>query len=257
MRKFFVGGNWKCNGTVESVKKLVGDLNDAIEKIPGQDVVDVVVAPQTLHIPYVTANIKPRYGVSAQNCYIKAGAFTGELSAPAAVDFGLKWTLLGHSERRHIFGETDKLLTEKTTAALENGLNIIFCIGELLAEREGNKTQDVIATQMAALRDGVKKVEDWDRIVIAYEPVWAIGTGKTASPDQAQEAHVWTRDWLRKNVSEDVANKIRIIYGGSVNPANANDLAAKPDVDGFLVGGASLVAEKFVPIILSVNSKKH
>jgi len=257
MRKFFVGGNWKCNGTVESVKKLVGDLNDAIEKIPGQDVVDVVVAPQTLHIPYVSANIKPRYGVSAQNCYIKAGAFTGELSAAAAVDFGLKWTLLGHSERRHVFGETDKLLTEKTTAALDNGLNIIFCIGELLAEREGNKTKEVIATQMAALAAGIKKPEDWDRIVIAYEPVWAIGTGKTASPEQAQEAHVWTRDWLREHVKGEVADKIRIIYGGSVNPTNANDLAAKPDVDGFLVGGASLDAAKFVPIILSVNSKKH
>jgi len=257
MRKFFVGGNWKCNGTVESVKKLVAGLNDAIDKIPGQDVVDVVVAPQTLHIPYVSANINPRYTVSAQNCYIKAGAFTGELSAAAAADFGLKWTLLGHSERRHVFGETDKLLTEKTTAALENGLNIIFCIGELLAEREGNQTKDVIATQMAALAEGIKKPEDWARIVIAYEPVWAIGTGKTASPEQAQEAHVWTREWLRAHVSPAVADSIRVIYGGSVNPGNANDLAAKPDVDGFLVGGASLDAAKFVPIILSANVKKH
>ena len=145
MRKFFVGGNWKCNGTVESVKKLVADLNASVEKIPAEAVVDVVVAPQTLHIPYVAANIAGRYGVSAQNCYIKAGAFTGELSAPAAADFGLKWTLLGHSERRHIFGETDKLLTEKTTAALENGLNIIFCIGELLADHP------VRATFIAAL----------------------------------------------------------------------------------------------------------
>jgi len=257
MRKFFVGGNWKCNGTVESVKKLVGDLNDSIEKIPGEDVVDVVVAPQTLHIPYVAANIKPRYTVSAQNCYIKAGAFTGELSAPAAADFGLKWTLLGHSERRHIFGESDKLLTDKTTAALENGLNIIFCIGELLAEREANKTKDVIATQMAALAAGIKKPEDWARIVIAYEPVWAIGTGKTATPDQAQEAHVWTRDWLREHVSAAVADSIRVIYGGSVTPATADELAAKPDVDGFLVGGASLSAEKFVPIINAAKAKKH
>ena len=257
MRKFFVGGNWKCNGTVESVKKLVADLNASVEKIPAESVVDVVVAPQTLHIPYVAANIAGRYGVSAQNCYIKAGAFTGELSAPAAADFGLKWTLLGHSERRHIFGETDKLLTEKTTAALENGLNIIFCIGELLAEREGNQTRDVIATQMAALAAGIKKPEDWARIVIAYEPVWAIGTGKTATPEQAQEAHVWTRDWLREHVSAAVADSIRVIYGGSVTPATANELAAKPDVDGFLVGGASLVADKFVPIILAANVKQH
>jgi len=257
MRKFFVGGNWKCNGTVESVKKLVSDLNDSIEKIPAESVVDVVVAPQTLHIPYVAANIKPRYIVSAQNCYIKAGAFTGELSAPAAADFGLKWTLLGHSERRHIFGETDKLLTDKTTAALDNGLNIIFCIGELLAEREANKTKDVIATQMAALAAGIKKPEDWARIVIAYEPVWAIGTGKTATPDQAQEAHVWTREWLKEHVSAAVAESIRVIYGGSVTPATADELAAKPDVDGFLVGGASLVAEKFVPIINAANVKKH
>jgi len=256
MRKFFVGGNWKCNGTVKSVKELVDGLNNSIEKIPGEDVVDVVVAPQTLHIPYVLANIKPRYGVSAQNCYIKAGAFTGELSAPAAVDFGLKWTLLGHSERRHIFHEDDKLLTEKTTAALENGLNIIFCIGELLDEREKNQTKDVIATQMAALAAGIKKPEDWARIVIAYEPVWAIGTGKTATPDQAQEAHVWTRDWLREHVNAAVADSIRVIYGGSVNPGNANELAAKPDVDGFLVGGASLSAEKFVPIIQAASVRK-
>jgi len=257
MRKFFVGGNWKCNGTVESVKKLVGDLNDSIDKIPAESTVDVVVAPQTIHIPYVMANIKPRFIVSSQNCYIKAGAFTGELSAPAAADFGLKWTLLGHSERRHIFGETDKLLAEKTTAALDNGLNIIFCIGELLAEREANKTKDVIATQMAALAEGIKKPEDWARIVIAYEPVWAIGTGKTATPDQAQEAHVWTRDWLREHVSAAVADSIRVIYGGSVTPATADELAAKPDVDGFLVGGASLVAEKFVPIINAAKVKQH
>jgi len=257
MRKFFVGGNWKCNGTVESVRKLVGDLNDSVEKIPGEEVVDVVVAPQTLHIPYVSANIKPRFAVSAQNCYIKAGAFTGELSAPAAVDFGLKWTLLGHSERRHIFGETNELLTSKTTAALENGLSIIFCIGELLSEREGNKTKEVIATQMAALAAGIKKPEDWARIVIAYEPVWAIGTGKTATPDQAQEAHVWTREWLREHVSPAVADSIRVIYGGSVTPQTADELAAKPDVDGFLVGGASLVAEKFVAIVNAAKAKKH
>lgn len=257
MRKFFVGGNWKCNGTVASVSKLVGDLNAAIPELPGEDVVDVVVAPQTLHLGYVKENIKGRFGVSAQNCYIKAGAFTGELSAAAAADFGLKWTILGHSERRHIFGETDKLLTEKTTAALENGLDIIFCIGELLEEREANKTCEVIATQMAALAAGVKKPEDWSRIVIAYEPVWAIGTGKTATPDQAQEAHVWTRDWLRKNVSGAVADAIRIIYGGSVTPATADTLAAKPDVDGFLVGGASLTAEKFVPIVKAALVKQH
>jgi len=257
MRKFFVGGNWKCNGTVESVRKLVADLNESVDKIPAEEVVDVVVAPQTLHIPYVMGNIKPRYHVSAQNCYIKAGAFTGELSAPAAVDFGLKWTLLGHSERRHIFGETDKLLTDKTVAALENGLNIIFCIGELLEEREKGQTQEVIATQMAALSAGIKNKEDWSRIVIAYEPVWAIGTGKTATPDQAQEAHVWTRDWLAKNVSADVAKSIRVIYGGSVTPATADELAAKPDVDGFLVGGASLVAEKFVTIVNAAKVKKN
>ena len=136
-------------------------------------------------------------------------------------------------------------------------LNIIFCIGELLAEREGNQTRDVIATQMAALAAGIKKPEDWARIVIAYEPVWAIGTGKTATPEQAQEAHVWTRDWLREHVSAAVADSIRVIYGGSVTPATANELAAKPDVDGFLVGGASLVAEKFVPIILAANVKQH
>jgi len=255
MRTFFVGGNWKCNGTVAGNKKLVADLNAAVATLPPADKVELVVAPQTLHIPYVMEAIDKRFQVSSQNVYIKAGAFTGELSAAAAQDFGLKWTLLGHSERRHVFGETDKLLTEKTTAALAAGLNIIFCIGELEQERVDNQTKEVIARQMAALKEGVKDEKDWERIVIAYEPVWAIGTGRTATPDQAQEAHVWTRDWLKENVSAAVAENTRIIYGGSVNPGNADVLAQKPDVDGFLVGGASLSAEKFVPIIMA--SLKH
>jgi len=153
--------------------------------------------------------------------------------------------ILGHSERRHIFGETDQLVAEKSIHAIHEGVGVIYCIGEKLEEREANKTKDVCFRQMKAGQD--LKI-DWTKTVIAYEPVWAIGTGKTASPEQAQEVHGWLRDWLKTNVSEPVSQSVRIIYGGSVTADNARELAAKPDIDGFLVGGASLKPD-FVKII--------
>ncbi|KAK6946377.1 Triosephosphate isomerase [Dillenia turbinata] len=215
---FFVGGNWKCNGTKESISKLVSDLNSA--KL--EDDVDVVVAPPFLYIDQVKSSLTEQIEVSAQNCWIgKGGAFTGEMSAEQLKDIGCKWVILGHSERRHIIGETDEFIGKKAAYAL---------------------SQDA--------------VPGWDDIVVAYEPVWAIGTGKVATTVQAQEVHVAVRDWLKKNVSSEVAAKTRIIYGGSVNGGNCAELAKQDDIDGFLVGGASLKGPEFATIVNSVTSKR-
>nr|XP_027112078.1 triosephosphate isomerase, chloroplastic [Coffea arabica] len=248
--KFFVGGNWKCNGTKESIGKLISDLNSAMLESD----VDVVVAPPFIYIDQVKSSLTDRIEVSAQNCWIgKGGAFTGEISGEQLKDIGCKWVILGHSERRHIIGEDDEFIGKKAAYALGQGLGVIACIGELLQQREEGKTFDVCYKQLKALADAVPS---WDDVVIAYEPVWAIGTGKVATPQQAQEVHVAVRDWLSKNVSAEVASKTRIIYGGSVNGSNCADLAKQEDIDGFLVGGASLKGPEFATIVNSVTSKK-
>ncbi|GAB4853210.1 Triosephosphate isomerase, cytosolic, variant 2 [Ancistrocladus abbreviatus] len=232
--KFFVGGNWKCNGTKESITKLVSDLNGA--KLESD--VDVVVAPPFIYIDQVKSSLTNRIEVSAQNCWIgKGGAFTGEISAEQLKDIGCHWVILGHSERRHIIGEDDQFIGKKAAYALGQGLGVIACIGELLSEREAGNTAEVCFRQMKAFADALPI---WENVVIAYEPVWAIGTGKVATPEQAQEVHIAVRDWLKKNVSAEVASKMRIIYGGSVNGGNCAELAKQEDIDGFLVGGASL-----------------
>lgn len=167
-------------------------------------------------------------------------------------DLGISWTILGHSERRHIFGESDKVVGEKVKMALDHKLKVMACIGEKLDEREGGKTEAVNSRQLSAIRE---LCEDWSNVVIAYEPVWAIGTGKTATPEQAQETHEQIREWLKKNVSADAASKTRIMYGGSVTDKNAAELIGKKDVDGFLVGGASL-KEAFADIVKACNDAK-
>ncbi|KAM3220421.1 triosephosphate isomerase, chloroplastic [Capsicum chacoense] len=248
--KFFVGGNWKCNGTKDSISKLVSDLNSA----QLESDVDVVVAPPFLYIDQVKNSLTDRIEVSAQNCWTgKGGAFTGEISVEQVKDLGCKWVILGHSERRHIIGENDEFIGKKAAYALSQGVGVIACIGELLQEREAGKTFDVCFQQLKAFADAIPS---WDNVVVAYEPVWAIGTGKVATPEQAQEVHVAVRDWLTKNVSAEVASKTRIIYGGSVNGSNSSDLAKKEDIDGFLVGGASLKGPEFATIVNSVTSKK-
>ncbi|PIN14291.1 Triosephosphate isomerase [Handroanthus impetiginosus] len=248
--QFFVGGNWKCNGTKDSTSKLVSDLNSATLESD----VDVVVAPPFVYIDQVKNSLSDRIGISAQNCWTgKGGAFTGEISVEQLKDLGCKWAILGHSERRHILGEDDQFIGKKAAYALSEGLGVIACIGELLEEREAGKTFDVCFRQMKAF---AVAVPSWDNIVIAYEPVWAIGTGKVATPEQAQEVHVAVRDWLSKNVSAEVASKTRIIYGGSVNGSNCTELAKEEDIDGFLVGGASLKGPEFATIVNSVTAKK-
>uniref|UniRef100_A0A5B6ZYZ4 Triosephosphate isomerase n=1 Tax=Davidia involucrata TaxID=16924 RepID=A0A5B6ZYZ4_DAVIN len=248
--KFFVGGNWKCNGTKDSISQLVLDLNSA--KLEAD--VDVVVAPPFIYIDQVKNSLSDRIEIAAQNSWIgKGGAFTGEISVEQLKDIGCKWVVLGHSERRHIIGEDDQFIGKKAAYALNQNLGVIACIGELLKEREEGKTFDVCFQQMKAFADAVPS---WDNVVVAYEPVWAIGTGKVATPQQAQEVHVAVREWLKKNVSAEVASKTRIIYGGSVNGGNCAELAKQEDIDGFLVGGASLKGPEFATIVNSVTSKK-
>ncbi|XP_077273424.1 triose phosphate isomerase isoform X2 [Temnothorax americanus] len=241
-RRFFVGGNWKMNGT----KSEIGDIVAFLKTGPLDPNVEVVVGVPSIYLTYVTSVVPSNVSVGAQNAYkVPKGAFTGEISPAMLLDNGVPWVILGHSERRNVFGETDELIAEKVAHALEAGLKVIACIGEKLEEREAGKTEEVVYRQTKAIAD---KIKSWDNVVLAYEPVWAIGTGKTASPQQAQEVHDKLREWLSKNVKSDVAQTLRIIYGGSVTAANAKDLAKEKDIDGFLVGGASLKPE-FVQIV--------
>jgi len=248
-RKAFVGGNWKCNGTLASTAALVTTLNGAPHT--GQDI-DVVVAPSALHLLGVKSQLEPKTLVAAQNINVQGvGAYTGETSAEMLVDAGIEWVILGHSERRHVYHETNELTGQKVGVALTKGLHVIACIGEKLDEREAGRTAEVCFAQLAAM---LTHVPDWSKVVIAYEPVWAIGTGKVASPEQAQEAHAQVRGWFSQHVSPDVAASIRIIYGGSVTADNCSALIALSDIDGFLVGGASLKPD-FVKIIASVKDR--
>jgi triosephosphate isomerase len=241
-RKFFVGGNWKMNGTKSSIDTIIGFLKDG----PLSSSTEVVVAPPTLYLSYVIERLPQTVSVAAQNCYKTGkGAFTGEISPDMLLDIGCNWVILGHSERRNVFGETDKLIAEKVGYALSVGVKVIACIGELKEEREKGETEAVVSRQLQAI---AAEVKDWSSVVIAYEPVWAIGTGLTATPDQAQDVHLFLRKWLTDNISPQVGQSTRIIYGGSVNAGNCGELAKKPDVDGFLVGGASLKPD-FVTIV--------
>jgi len=245
-RKFFVGGNWKMNGDFASIDGIIAFMkSDVVAK--NATATDIVVAPPALYMTYVRDQLKcTGVQLAAQNCYrVASGAFTGELSPAMIKDVGARWAIIGHSERRHVFGESDALIADKTAHALQSGIGVILCIGEKLDERESEKTKEVCYRQLQAIVD---KNVDWTNIVVAYEPVWAIGTGKTATPDQAQQAHVWVREFLREKVSTTAADATRIIYGGSVTADNACELGKLADIDGFLVGGASLKPD-FVKII--------
>ncbi|EGN94582.1 hypothetical protein SERLA73DRAFT_188556 [Serpula lacrymans var. lacrymans S7.3] len=249
-RQFFVGGNFKMNpGSREQKQALVKVLNEA--NIDGST--EVVIAPPSLYLIPLKEIVRKDIQVAAQNCYVKnSGAFTGEISPVQLVDAGIPYVILGHSERRTLFHETSELVAQKTRAAIDASLKIILCVGETLQEREAGETAIVVQKQLQAAVDLLKE-SDYSQIVVAYEPVWAIGTGKVATSAQAQEAHADIRSYLAKAVSPAVAESTRIIYGGSVTAANCKELSTQPDVDGFLVGGASLKPE-FVDII---NAKKN
>ncbi|CAB3369688.1 Hypothetical predicted protein [Cloeon dipterum] len=241
-RKFFVGGNWKMNGNKAGIDGIIAFLKAG----PIDPNVDVVVGCPAIYLDYARQQCPDNVQVAAQNAYkVPSGAFTGEISPAMIADIGLQWVILGHSERRAIFGESDELVAEKTKHALDAGLKVIACIGETLAEREAGQTEAVVFRQTAAI---AAKITDWTNVVLAYEPVWAIGTGKTASPQQAQEVHAKLREWLKEKVSPEVSDSLRIIYGGSVTAGNAKELGQEGDIDGFLVGGASLKPD-FIQII--------
>ncbi|XP_057370957.1 triosephosphate isomerase-like [Daphnia carinata] len=243
-RKFFVGGNWKMNGNKKEIDGIIAFLTAG----PLDPNTELVCGVPSCYLEYSRQKLPATIGVAAQNCYkVSKGAFTGEISPAMIKDVGVEWVILGHSERRNVFGESDALIAEKVNHALSEGLKVIPCIGEKLEEREAGKTEEVVFSQLKAIVEKIP-LDKWENVVIAYEPVWAIGTGKTASPQQAQEVHGKLRQWLSENVNADVAQKVRIIYGGSVTAENCRELAKEVDIDGSLVGGASLKPD-FIHIV--------
>ncbi|GGW73596.1 triosephosphate isomerase [Winogradskyella epiphytica] len=249
MRKNIVAGNWKMNNDLKATKKLVKKIRKSLKKSDLKDT-RVIIAPTFVNLATaVKRSKKSKLEVAAQNMHqAKNGAFTGEVSAEMLRSIGVKTVILGHSERRAYFGETDELLAEKVNAALANKLEVIFCFGEELADRKAGKEEAVVESQIKNALFHLE-AEAFKKIVLAYEPVWAIGTGETASPEQAQDMHAFIRKTLADKYGSDVANSVSILYGGSVKPANAKEIFSKPDVDGGLIGGAALKAEDFSAII--------
>ncbi|MCG8424949.1 MAG: triose-phosphate isomerase [Proteobacteria bacterium] len=243
-------GNWKLNKTIAEALALVTELKNQLASLRR---VDIGVAPVFTAIhPVVKRLDGTNIGVAGQDCYWQdRGAYTGEVAASMLADAGCRYAIIGHSERRQLFGETDENVGKKTRAALDAGLTPIVCIGETEAERDSGETFNRIDAQLAGALDSIEPHEV-DRVVLAYEPVWAIGTGRTASPAQAQEVHEHIRGQLRQRF-DHVADSVRIQYGGSVKPANAENLMRQPDIDGGLIGGASLAAADFVAIVKAAH----
>ena len=248
MRKNIVAGNWKMNTTLQEGLELAKGLNEALK---GKAInCDVIIGTPFTHLASIAAAIDTdKIGVAAENCADKEkGAYTGEVSAAMVASTGAKYVILGHSERRAYYHETPEILKTKVQLALANGLTPIFCIGEVLEEREAGKHFEVVDAQIKeSLFD--LSAEDFGKIVLAYEPVWAIGTGKTATPDQAQEMHAFIRSVVAEKYGQAVADETSILYGGSCNAGNADAIFSNPDVDGGLIGGASLKAADFFEII--------
>ena len=249
MRKNIVAGNWKMNTTLPEGVKLAEEVDNALKGFePNCEVIICVPFTHLASINAIITNPK-KLGLGAENCADhKSGAYTGEVSAPMVASTGAQYVILGHSERRQYYGETAETLREKVALALENGLTPIFCIGEVLEEREAEKHFDVVKTQ---IEEGLFNLsaEDFGKIILAYEPVWAIGTGKTATADQAEEIHAYIRGVIADKYGKEVAENTSILYGGSCKPSNAKELFAKPDVDGGLIGGASLKCDDFMGIV--------
>ena len=247
MRKKIVAGNWKMNKNAEETEDL---LNDLIDKLPNDKEVEIIVAPTFVNLSSAVEHLEfTNIQVAAQNMHqAENGAYTGEISADMLKSIGVNTVILGHSERRAIFHETDALISFKVDTALKHEMRIIFCFGEELKDRQNDQHFNVVENQ---LRDGLFQIDKaaWESIVLAYEPVWAIGTGETASPEQAQEMHEFIRETVRKTFGSDIAEDVSILYGGSVKPDNAKEIFSKPDVDGGLIGGAALKADDFAAIV--------
>ena len=254
MRKPIIVGNWKLNHSIDDAVKLVTELKRELCDITE---VDIVVCPVFTALSVVLdVLLESNIAVGAQNLYWEdSGAFTGEVSAPMLKHIGVEYAIIGHSERRQYFGETNETVNKKIKAALKHNLIPIVCVGENLKEREANKTFDVVKNHC---QEGLKNftAEEIKKVIIAYEPVWAIGTGKNATAKEAEEVHKFIRELLRKMYNEEVSANVRIQYGGSVNSDNIKELMAEPDVDGALVGGASLKSDSFVKIVKSVIKRK-
>ena len=248
MRKNIVAGNWKMNTTIQEGVGLAKDVNEALKNVEPK--CDVVICVPFTHLASVNDAIdSKKLGLGAENCadHVK-GAYTGEVSAPMVASTGATYVILGHSERRQYYGETAEILKTKVNLALESNLTPIFCIGEVLEQRENGTYLDVVKSQ---IEDALFELspEDFSKLILAYEPVWAIGTGKTATDDQAQEMHAFIRKVIADKYGAKIADETSILYGGSCKPSNAKALFAKPDVDGGLIGGASLDAESFMGIV--------
>lgn len=258
MRKPFVGGNWKMNLDAAASRTLADDLARAVATDRLDAKCDIAVFPPFVYIRHVHNVLRDRTSsimLGAQDIWPEPnGAFTGEVSAAMLKDCGVQVVLTGHSERRHVIGETDELINRKTKAALEAGLQVILCIGEKLEEREAGKTDAVNERQLRAGLAGVQ-AEHLGLLTVAYEPVWAIGTGKNATPADAQDAHLKCRGVLASLFGQDAAAKTRIQYGGSVKGSNAAELLAQPDIDGGLIGGASLKADEFLAIVRAAAAR--
>ncbi len=249
MRKQIVAGNWKMNKNLQEGIELAKSINDYFMEKPAAKA-EVILCTPFIHLAGVAPILKAnKLFLGAQNCASEpSGAYTGEISPDMIKSTGAQYVILGHSERRTYYREDNAILNKKTILALNSGLNVIFCCGEVKEEREAGKHFDVVKTQ---LKEGLftLKAEELKKVVIAYEPVWAIGTGLTASPEQAQEMHKYIRDLVKAQYCETVANGITILYGGSCKPSNAREIFSKPDVDGGLIGGAALKKEDFVAIV--------
>jgi triosephosphate isomerase len=250
MRQKIVAGNWKMNKNAEETEDF---LNELIDQLPNDIEAQIIVAPTFVNLASAVDHLEfTNIGVAAQNMHQnESGAFTGEISADMLKSIGINIVIIGHSERRAYFHETDTILAQKVTTALQHDMTFIFCFGEELKDRQNKQHFNVVENQ---LRDGLFHLEnkDWEQIVLAYEPVWAIGTGETASPEQAQEMHEFIRETIRKRFGSAIAEEVSILYGGSVKPDNAKEIFSKPDVDGGLIGGAALKADDFAAIVKSI-----
>ena len=255
MRKPFIGGNWKMNTDSKTAVELAKGVAQKCEQLLSQ--IDVSVCPPFVYLAAVKNALgQSKIGLGAQDVYFEPkGAFTGEISCQMLKDVGCKNVLIGHSERRHVIKETDALINKKLIASLDAGLLPIFCVGELLEERNAGKTEDVVKEQIQKGMAGIS-AEKAKAIVIAYEPVWAIGTGVNATPAQAQEVHLMIRQLIAAMYNKDFADQMIIQYGGSAKPDNAAELMSQPDIDGLLVGGASLKADDFAAMIKTAAEAK-
>lgn len=248
MRKQLIAGNWKMHKTLAPARELVGGIVAGLSRTGPLNNVEILICPPVqLLFPMAKAVAGTPVKLGAQNAHFEAqGAYTGEVSVAMLADTGCTHVIIGHSERRQLFHEDNALLARKVRAVVGGGLHVVYCVGETLAEREAGKTMSVIQGQLSEVLSREVAIE---RLIIAYEPVWAIGTGKTATPQQAQEVHAYIRNWLGTAYSAREAGEIRILYGGSVKPSNAAELLGQADIDGALVGGACLAAEDFLAII--------